>query len=318
MEGNPSMQCQIQLRWLTNSVLVLLILFCASCAEEEKQVDAATVQNIVYASMLDEKMEIFTARTDGKTLFDQRQLTRNDAFDAGPRWSPDSSRIAFYSTRSGRSQIYSSGPTGSDLVQLTAVKGEAYTPSWSPDGKRIAYAVQEPLNASLSIYVMNADGSRPRRIIGSPNFEPSWSPDGSRIAVSSGSNLGGIRVFDTNGIEVELPRPTDMLDLIFCYSPNWSPDGNQIMYTQRFYDDSSLPSSDVFLLSLKTGERLRLTDEPGIDVGLDWSPDGSLILITSNRDGNGELYTIGVDGSHPHRLTHSNAYEYLASWGSDG
>jgi len=48
------------------------------------------------------------------------------------------------------------------------------TPQWSPDGRRIAYA-SGPNNKS-QVYVINADGSRPRNLSHSRTFDasPIW------------------------------------------------------------------------------------------------------------------------------------------------
>ena len=61
-------------------------------------------------------------------------------------------------------------------MQLTS--HEAGTPQWSPDGKQIVYASVESGNKDL--YVIDADGGKPRRLTQEPTNEdtPSWSRDG--------------------------------------------------------------------------------------------------------------------------------------------
>ena len=60
-----------------------------------------------------------------------------------PRWSPDGKRLAFVSTRDGRSQIWlidmgPSGPAG-EPRKLTSLATEASGIAWSPDGKWIVF-----------------------------------------------------------------------------------------------------------------------------------------------------------------------------------
>src|SRR5262249_17992207 len=60
-----------------------------------------------------------------------------------PQFSPDSSRIAFYSNHGGEYEIWSIGVDGSGLRQETSIPGKsAITPLWSPDGKALACDVE--------------------------------------------------------------------------------------------------------------------------------------------------------------------------------
>jgi Tol biopolymer transport system component len=38
-----------------------------------------------------------------------------------------------------------------------------------------------------------------------------------------------------------------------------------------------------------------LTDPPAADLQPDWSRDGKLVTLASERDGNLEIYTVGAD-----------------------
>lgn len=49
-----------------------------------------------------------------------------------------------------------------------------------------------------------------------------------------------------------------------------------------------------------------------------WSPDGSKIVFTSNRDGHWEIYVMNADGSDQLRLTRSPANNWSPSWSPDG
>ncbi len=49
-----------------------------------------------------------------------------------------------------------------------------------------------------------------------------------------------------------------------------------------------------------------------------WSPDGSKVAFTSNRDGMGEIYVMSSDGSGVTRLTFTSAREGAATWSPDG
>jgi dipeptidyl aminopeptidase/acylaminoacyl peptidase len=59
--------------------------------------------------------------------------------EGAPAWSPDGSTLAFSSTRSGISQIFTMPAPGGNAVELTTEAGGAFSPAWSSDGQTIYY-----------------------------------------------------------------------------------------------------------------------------------------------------------------------------------
>lgn len=70
-----------------------------------------------------------------------RRLTTSEAADGAPRWSPDSSRIAFVSDRKerGKPQLYVIELAGGEAVRLTDSSGGVARAVWSPDGALLAF-----------------------------------------------------------------------------------------------------------------------------------------------------------------------------------
>ncbi len=54
------------------------------------------------------------------------------------------------------------------------------------------------------------------------------------------------------------------------------------------------------------------------DVFSAWSPDGTKIAFTSDRDGNFEIYVMNADGRNPTRLTSDPATDNFPAWSPDG
>lgn len=83
------------------------------------------------------KNQIFTMTNKG---FNRKQLTVNgDNYD--PAWSPDGSKIAFISNRTGSAEVWVMNRDGSGQRRLTDTKAtRAGNPTWSSDSQRILFS----------------------------------------------------------------------------------------------------------------------------------------------------------------------------------
>jgi dipeptidyl aminopeptidase/acylaminoacyl peptidase len=113
--------------------------------------------------------------------------TRNER---SAQYSPDGTRIAFRSDRSGADEMWVCDASGRDAIQLTSFNGPLTgTPRWSPSGRFVAFDSRP--NGNADIYVVGANGEPVRRVT-SANAEdvvPSWSRDGKWLYFAS--NRGG-------------------------------------------------------------------------------------------------------------------------------
>jgi Tol biopolymer transport system component len=116
----------------------------------------------------------------------QMKVIASSRTDGEGTFSPDGTRIAFASDRSGSAEVWISNSDGTNQVQLTSLKAaQLGSPSWSPDGRTIAFDAR--LEGHGDIFVISADGGAPRRLTTDPveNNVPAWSRDGKWIYFSS-------------------------------------------------------------------------------------------------------------------------------------
>jgi Tol biopolymer transport system component len=252
--------------------------------------------------------EIYRINTNGG---DRTQLTDHEGRDAGPSWSPDGSRIAFYVHTIDEVSwfIYVMDWNGDNIEQLTDTEG-VYdsSPTWSPDGNQIAFGREYPdQNFRSEIWVMNANGDNQHQIDSIAGGGPRWSPNGDRIVFHSDMD-GNYEIYtmDVDGENVQRLTHTDEDD----YWPDWSPDGSMIVFES--YRDGN---GEIYTMNADSTNQQRLTSHSAQDANPDWSPDGTEIAFISMRDGNYEIYLMDADdGDNQRRLTYTSVHAIQPDW----
>ena len=69
------------------------------------------------------------------------QLTDDEPYDIGPKWSPDGRWLAFVSNREAdNDSVYKIKVNGSHVSRVTPLRLHGGAPDWSPDGEEIVFA----------------------------------------------------------------------------------------------------------------------------------------------------------------------------------
>jgi Tol biopolymer transport system component len=101
--------------------------------------------------------------------------------DEDGAFSPDGSKIAFSSDRSGVYEIWVADGNGSNARRVTSLDAFSASPMWSPDGRRLAFDSNG--NGETRVWTVPADGGAAKALV-DESFDawvPSWSRDGKWI-----------------------------------------------------------------------------------------------------------------------------------------
>ncbi len=228
---------------------------------------------LVFQSFVPQE-NVFLVHPDGTGL---RQLTNDGFKNRQPRLSPDGKRIAFYSNRGGKYDLWTLSIDGGNLERVTALSDRpAYHPVWAPDGKRLACDIEE--NEALIDLTRPLADRRPQLL---PPAEhgmgfsvSSWSADGRWLAGALhqpyGPHAPGIVLYSlADSLYV---RMTDRGE-----SPTWLSDNRRLLY----WDGDKL-----FLLDTqsRTSRQVLATPPNSEYDDLTLSPDDRALYLVRHTD----------------------------------
>jgi TolB protein len=153
--------------------------------------------------------------------------------------------------------------------------------------------------------------------------EDAYSPDGKWIVFTS-MRTGNGQIF------VMRPDGKNVVQITHAKGynggPFFSPDGKRLVYRcdrkgndllQLFVADLAF-DADGNITGIAAEHQL--TDDPFVNWGPYWYPDGHHIIFATSRQGhdNYELYTVRDDGSHATRITYTDGFDGLPAFSPDG
>ena len=180
-------------------------------------------------------------------------------------------------------------------------------PNWTPDGEWLV------VNRGGKIYKIATDGSTDlieinTGSINQCNNDHVISVDGKWLSISS--NEPGARSYSSYVyiLPFEGGEPRRITPLGPSYLHGISPDGKNIAYCAFRGPDNE---QDVYVMPIKGGKEVRLTDAPGLDDGPEYSPDGKHIWFNSVRTGRMQVWRMDKNGKNQTQMTFD---EDMNSW----
>ena len=97
-------------------------------------------------------------------------------------------------------------------------------------------------------------------------------------------------------------------------SPAWSPDGQSLAYVSF-----ESKASAIYVQTVRSGERRRVSARAGINGAPAWSPDGTTLALTlSRKDGDVDIYTLNLSTQVLTRMTFDPGIDTEPQWSLDG
>lgn len=219
------------------------------------------------------KTDLYLVRTAEKQSY---RLTKNGN---NPVWSPDGSKLAFVSDRSGSRQIWILNQGIGEAEQLTTMRWGAASPIWSPDGKQIMFISAVGPDDKPETLTNELEKSEKEKLAKERTDKP-------YVVETLRYKFNGMGLLPKRSGQIWVINvETKACKQLTCgdyqvSSPAWAPCSQYIAFTSNRLPEPDLqPSlSDLYLVPAAGGELIKLTESNGHAAAPIWSLDGKEIV----------------------------------------
>ena len=246
---------------------------------------------------------------------------------------------SFISNRSGNDEVHLLYDDGK-IKQLTKNKSKVFIPEWAPDGKSIIFDANVRGGENFDIFIVDlSDPAKPKQtnLTGPPDGPgtkltvPLWAPAGEPRILLYSTGFPNADNWDLGLLTIDARGKADALINITNadgegvgqdQAGSWSPDGTKITFQSERNKIKDRAQMDIFIADVEKRDigknQINLTNHEAEDRLPRWSPDGTAVVFESKRDGNWEIYTVGIDGENLTRITENDKDDVKAQWSPGG
>ncbi len=278
---------------------------------------------LAFTSRREGDDEIFIMRENGSGV---QRVTFNAGKDEYPDWMPGDSVIVFNSDRTGNKEIFEINIRTRQLKNLTNDPAQDEWPAISFDGKQLLF--QSDRSGNFDVFLLDLAEAKLTQLTVSDSNDsrPAWSPDRKSIVFSS-DRSGNQDIYKMDLESKRISRLTTHHSL--DHAPDWSPDGKRIAFwshrdgTAEIYTMDAEGRSKVRLTGVgaKPGagpKFSQITNLPGDERDITYSPDGSRIGFSSNTYGGWDVFVVDLAAREVTQITEMNGDEMRPQWSPDG
>lgn len=241
-----------------------------------------------------------------------KRLTKDEADDSNPRWSPDGKWIAFYK----QDGLWIANPDSNEAQMVSRVArtnfffnkaGESFT--WSPDSKRLAFLsdpkILPPTNPMTERLMR---GITPDELMRLPQATREM------ILKAQGRSPEQIAQLEAEykAAQAKQQNYTDDVRVI-----------TRLQYKSRTAFSDNL-QSHIFIVDVTTKQLRQLTNGNFAEHSIHWSPKGDEIVFVSNHEpdpdkvNNSDLFVVNVENGNVRQLTKTKGCEWQPVFSPDG
>ena len=241
-----------------------------------------------------------------------RQLTDHEelenTYNVAPAISPDGSRIAIFSNKSGPMAIYLisaedgrfikkiiQGERNSEFEELHILKPGI---TWSEDSKKVAFAAKSGKSDALFIVDLKSGKRKKHRLNMEGIFRPAWRPGTNEIAFIGNNGISS----DIYLFNLDSEKLTNLTKDWFTDDQiSWYPDGNSILFISdrgnvletgiaNKPENHLFNQTDIYELNIESGIVERITDTPFNEMYPCISNDSNYLAFISDKSGINNIY----------------------------
>ena len=254
----------------------------ARVSEPHLSPDGSTLAFVVERVLLSDNRKekhIYTVPLDGGP---PSRLTYDGKSNHRPRWSPDSTHIAFVSDRSDSSQIWIMEADGSRPRQVTHLPTEAGGHLFAPDGRHLLFT-------SRIVPACGDDWECNKRVIEEREQDPVKARTYDHLLYRHWDKWDDGRQGHLFLVDLEGGEPRDLtpggrdvppFSLAGPDAYDISPDGQEICFAMAVGDDPATNTNvDLFVVSIEGGKPVPIVTGPAAETSPLYSPDGQSIAF---------------------------------------